>query len=281
MILMPSAASVLGLDDIRFIEPFFSSLPDDYFTDVLLDLPGDQGRLLVDEESDPIALALCSEGQWFAGSCHLRSPTAMLIERFEETAGDIYQEDRAIWAAAVRDYYSRDLMATTTPALDDLNPDRIPLVASLLDEVWGIREGITCLDCCCGSGIGSHILRLRGISPLSYDIDEGLLARGLQTGRLLPEETMCIDATCAESYVGHTPLGLGLMFGEINAFNRDLWEEITFTLLDLTENALITVGKRDEAELISLWVSETDKQFRFFENERDPIYDRWVCVITG
>ena len=278
---MPSAASVLGLDNVRFIEPFFSSLPDDYFTDVLLDLPGDQGRLLVDEKSDPIALALCSEGQWLAGSFHLRSPTAMLIERFEETAGDIYQEDRAIWAAAVRDYFSRDLMATITPAMDDLNPDRIPLVASLLDEVWGGRKGTTCLDCCCGSGIGSHILRSRGISPLSYDIDEGLLARGLQTGRLFPAETMCIDATCAESYVAHTPLGLGLMFGEINAFNRDLWEEITFALLDLTENALITVGKMDEAELIGSWVSETDKQFRFFENERDPIYDRWVCVITG
>ncbi|MDD1712594.1 MAG: hypothetical protein LUQ69_05440 [Methanoregulaceae archaeon] len=278
---MPSAASILGLDAVRFIEPFFSSLTDDYFTSVLLDLPGDQGRLLVDEESDPIALALHSDGQWFAGSFHLRSPTATLIERFEETAGDIYQEGRAVWAAAVRDYYSRDVMATITPAMDDLNPDRIPLVASLLDEVWGFRKGITCLDCCCGSGIGSLVLRSRGISPLSYDIDEGLLARGLQTGRLLPEETMCIDAACAESYVGHAPLGLGLMFGEINAFNQDLWGEITFTLLDLTDDALITVGKKDEAGLIGSWVSETDKQFRSFENERDPIYDRWVCVITG
>jgi hypothetical protein len=278
---MVSAASILGLDDVRFIEPFFSSLPDDYFTDVLLDIPGDQGRLLVDEKSDPIALALCSEGQWLAGSFHLRSPTSLLIERFEQTAGDIYQEDRTVWSAAVRDYYSRNLMDAITPAMDDLNPDRIPLVASLLDEVWGIRRGITCLDCCCGSGIGSLVLRSRGIAPLSFDIDEGLLARGLQTGRLRPEETMCIDATCAESYIGHAPLGLGLMFGEINAFNRDLWEEITFTLLDLTDNALITVGKRDEAELIGSWASATGKQFRFCENERDPIYDRWVCIITG
>jgi len=278
---MVSAASILGLDDVRFIEPFFSSLPDDYFTDVLLDIPGDQGRLLVDEKSDPIALALCSEGQWLAGSFHLRSPTSLLIERFEQTAGDIYQEDRTVWSAAVRDYYSRNLMDAITPAMDDLNPDRIPLVASILDEVWGIRRGITCLDCCCGSGIGSLVLRSRGIAPLSFDIDEGLLARGLQTGRLRPEETMCIDATCAESYIGHAPLGLGLMFGEINAFNRDLWEEITFTLLDLTDNALITVGKRDEAELIGSWASATGKQFRFCENERDPIYDRWVCIITG
>jgi hypothetical protein len=278
---MPSAASVLGLDDVWFIEPFFSSLPDDYFTGVLLNVPGDQGRLLVDEESDPIALALCSEGQWVAGSFHLRNPTATLIERFEETAGDIYQEDRAVWAAAVRDYYSRELMATTTPAMDDLNPGRIHLVTSLLDQVWGVRTENTCLDCCCGSGIGSLVLRSRGISPLSYDIDEGLLTCGLQTGRLLPEETMCIDATHAESYLDPAPLGLGLMFGEINAFNRDLWEEITLALLDLTDKALITVGKQDEAELIGSWVSETEKQFRFFENERDPIYDRWVCVING
>lgn len=277
---MPSVASILGFDYVRFIEPFFSSLPDDYFTGLLLDLPGDQGRLLVDEESDPIALALCSDGSWVAGSFHLRKPTASLIERFEETAGDIYQEGRSVWSAAVREYYSRELAATVIPAMDDLNPDRIPLVASLLDQVWGVREGNTCLDCCCGSGIGSHVLRSRGIFPLSYDIDEGLLSRGLQTGRLIPGETMCIDATCAESYIGHAPLGLGLMFGEINAFNRDLWEEITFTLLDLTDEALITVGKRDEAELIVSWVSETDRQVRFFENERDLIYDRWVCVIT-
>lgn len=277
---MPSAATILGLDDVRLIEPFFSSLLDDYFTGLLLDLPGDQGRLLVDEESDPIALALFSEGHWIAGSFHLRNPTVSLIERFEETAGDIYQEDRSVWAAAVRDYYSRELAATIVPAMDDLNPNRIPLVASLLDQVWGVREGNTCLDCCCGSGIGSLVLRSRGISPLSYDIDEGLLSRGLQTGRLLPGETMCIDATSAESYVGHFPLGLGLMFGEINAFNRDVWQEITFALLDLTDEALITVGKQDEAELIVTWVSETDKQVRFFENERDLIYDRWVCVIT-
>lgn len=277
---MPSAASLLGLEEIRFIEPYFSSLPDDYFTEVLLDIPADQGRLLVDEASDPIALALCSEGTWIAGSFHLRNPNAALIERFEETTGDIYQDERAIWAAAVREYYSRQLASTVTPALDDLNPDRAGLVGSLLEQVWGDRKGTLCLDCCCGSGVGSLVLREQGFSLLSYDIDDGLLSRGLHEGRLLPEETMCIDATCAEAYIGHAPLGLGLMFGEINAFNRELWEEITLSLLDVTDEALITVGKQEEAALIASWAADADRRCRTFENERDPIYDRWVCVVT-
>jgi hypothetical protein len=278
--IMMAAASILELPDIRFIEPSFADLTDDYFTDVFLDTSGDQGRLLIDEHSDPIAMALYNKGRWVVSSYHLRKPTPALIERFEDTAGDIYQEDRAVWAAAVREYYSLSIVENVTPAIEDLNPERIPKVDSLISEIWGKRTGSVCLDCCCGSGVGSMVLRTRGLLPLSYDIDQALLSRGLHEGRLRPDETMCIDATRAGSYIDRSPLGLGLMFGEIYPFNQDLWQNIVLEFMNITDEALITTGKEEEVRLVASWAGEAGGRINVFENDRDPIYDRWVCTVT-
>ncbi|NTW92199.1 MAG: hypothetical protein HGA40_01985, partial [Methanoregulaceae archaeon] len=74
--------------------------------------------------------------------------------------------------------------------------------------------------------------------------------------------------------------GLGLMFGEIYAFNSDTWEQITRELVNLTGYSLITVGKREEAELIASWVERCGCRVDVSENTRDPIYDRWVCSFS-
>lgn len=276
-----SPAGILGVRTVELVEPAFADLPDDRFTSVLLETAGDQGRLLVDEESDPLAVAVhTGDDHWVAGCYHLRKATASVITFFEELGGDIYQEDRAVWEAAVRRYYSLMIARHITPSLDDLNPARKDMVRSLLMDMWTPGDGTTCLDFCCGSGLGSVVLRDLGYSVLACDIDLGLLSLGFSTGRLLPSETMCIDATRASAYVAPAPAGLGLMFGEIYAFNRDTWEQITRELVTLTRQSLITVGKREEAELIAGWAESSGCRVEISENTRDPIYDRWVCRIS-
>jgi hypothetical protein len=273
------AAELLGVEDVRFIEPSFSDLPDESFTFLMLEIEGDQGRLLVDEESDPIALAVHTGAGWLAGSFHLRSPTGPIIEYFEDLGGDIYQENRSAWESAVREYYSKILARMVTPALEDLNPARTAQVRELLSEYRNDLAGTTCIDCCCGSGVGSLVLRETGYSVVSYDNDPALLSLGLQSGRLLPGETMHIDATRAGDYIDGADCGLGLMFGEINEFNRELWEGITTELVALTSRSIITVGTEKEAFIIEEWVRDLDCSVMISENRRDPIYDRWVCRI--
>jgi len=214
-------ADIFGVGDLILIEPSFADLPDPRYTSVLISLPGDQGRLLIDEDSDPLSLAVhTGDDQWAAGCFMLRPPTASVITRFEELGGEMYQESRDIWEASVRAWYSRWIAGKVVPAPEDLNPARIGGIRSLVRDLWGEGQGKVCLDFCCGSGLGSLVLRDLGYSLLSCDNDESLLSLGFSTGRLLPEETMCIDATYADSYIGKTDRGLGLMFGEINRFNE-------------------------------------------------------------
>jgi hypothetical protein len=276
-----TASALLELEDLVLIEPSFADLPSPEYTQALIDLPADQGRLLVDEESDPIALAVEVRDGWIAGSFHLRRPTAALIERFEELGGDIFQESRNRWAAAVREYYSDLIEREVTPALDDLNPARTAQVRSLLMEYWGSCSGDTCLDCCCGSGVGSSALRQMGHETLSFDNDIALLSLGLHSGRLVPDETMHIDAARAQEYMDTADRGLGLMFGEINPYNRDTWEGIATALVCLASSVIITVGTEKEALIIREWAEIHQKTVELHENPRDPIYDRWVCVIES
>ncbi len=276
-----SLAGILGVRAVELVEPAFADLPDEWFTLMLLETEGDQGRLLVDEESEPLAVAVhTGNDQWVAGCYHLRQANASVIAFFEELGGDIYQEERSVWEAAVRRYYSLMIARDIAPSLDDLNPARKDMVRSLLADMWGPVKGTTCLDFCCGSGLGSAVLRDLGYSVLACDIDPGLLSLGFSTGRLLPRETMCIDATRARTYIPPAPAGLGLMFGEIHAFNSDTWEQITRELVNLTDHSLVTVGKEEEAELISSWVESCRCRVEVSENTRDPIYDRWVCRIS-
>lgn len=277
----PSVADIFGVGSIDLIEPTFASLPDDRFTAFLLDCDGDQGRLIVDEESDPLAVAVhFGEDRWIAGCYHLRRPTASLISFFENLGGDVYQEDRQVWEDAVREYYSLRIATEETPAFEDLNPERRAMVRELLEEMLGPGRGETCLDFCCGSGLGSAVLRGMGYRVLACDIDRSLLSLGFSAGRLLPRETMCIDATLAHHYIAPVATGLGLMFGEINDFNADSWEVLTRELVMLTDRCLITVGKEAEAGHISAWAGACGARVEIRENTRDPIYDRWVCTIT-
>lgn len=271
------AAEILGVDDLVFVEPQFSVLPDSRYNTTLALAAGDEGRLLLDEKEDPIALAFNNGNGWIAASFLCRNPSALLIEKFENVNGEIYQEERAAWAAAVREYYSLALKNDVPPSIEDLNPKRRGILTNLISGFWKPGSGETCIDCCCGSGVGSLVLRDLGFVPLSYDNDEALLSLGLATGRLLPEETMWLDAMKTSAYVQPVPKGIGIMLGEINTFSEDMWHQIVSELLAVTKETLITVGTGPEANLIRDWGAELGRRVEVLENPADPIYDLWVC----
>jgi len=275
-----SAAEILGVDAVRFIEPEFSALTDFRHNAFLAATRGDEGRLLLDEHEEPLALAFRGSDGWIAGSFLCRNPSVALIELFENLNGEIFQEERAIWAGAVREYFSNALVARVPPSIDDLNPKRHGILTDFIDSVWGKGKGETCIDCCCGSGVGSAVLRDLGFSPLSYDNDEYLLSRGLTEKRLIPEETMWIDATIASRYIEPVPKGVAIMAGEFNSFNQDMWERITRELCTVTHETLITVGTEKEAMIVQEWGTAMDRSVTVNENPADPLYDRWVCHLV-
>jgi hypothetical protein len=272
-----TVAEILGVEELIFVEPQFAVLPDPRYNATLALAGGAEGRFLLDENEEPLALAFHNGNCWIAGSFLCRNPSALLIEKFETMNGEIYQEDRAVFAAAVREYYSLALKAEVPPAIEDLNPKRRGILTNLLSGFWKTGTGETCIDCCCGSGVGSLVLRDLGFAPLSYDNDDALLSLGLSTGRLLPEETMWLDAMKASGYIDPVPKGIGIMMGEINPFSEDMWHQIIGELISVTKETLITVGTESEAVRIQEWGTEMDRTVEIKENPADPIYDLWVC----
>jgi hypothetical protein len=268
---------IFGIDAVRFVEPEFAAQTDSLFNDVLAAAGGDEARLLVDGDGEPIALAFHGSGGWLAASFLFRHPTVELIEQFETMNGEIFEEDRPVFSAAVREYYSNLLLKEVPPAIEDLNPVRRGILTNLIEKHWGRGYHGMCIDCCCGSGVGSLVLRDLGYSPLSYDNDASLLARGLATGRLLPAETMCLDAMVASRYIEPGPRGIGIMMGEINDFSKEMWEAIVQELFLVSQETLITVGTENEARIIQEWGNAMERTVEVTENPADPIYDLWVC----
>jgi hypothetical protein len=275
------AGDILDLEGVAFLEPAFASLTEDLFTTELLGIPAVEGRLLVDMAENPLAMAISDGNGWYGTSFLFRKPSREVIELCEELDCGIYQEDRSLWLEAVREYYSLLLAGTTTPAMEDLPPGRTDNLRSLLEETWGRKAEGPCLDCCCGSGAGSAAARALGMRPLSYDNDPALLSLGLSTGRLLPAETMWIDATSASRYLEPVPRGVAVMMGEINAFTEVTWEAITTEFLALAGEALVTVGTEPEARKVEGWCRAAGRRTEVSENRRDAFYDRWICRSAG
>jgi len=273
------AAILLDLDDVEFLEPSFDRLLDETYTSMLACVRASEGHLLINEREEPIAAALKDEKGWKACSFTMRRPTDTLFDRLEQIDNEIYQEKQSEWEAAVREYFSLKMMMKVSPSVEDFSTDRKEKLRELVRETWRGEKTGPCLDACCGSGMGSAVLRNIGMLPLAFDNDPSLLSRGLTAGRLLPEQTMWIDAGRASQYLKPVGHGVLLMAGEITRFNSPIWKSITFQTLDLTTRTIITTGTEREARLLEGWCLENGREVRMFENYRDPFYDRWVCDV--
>jgi hypothetical protein len=277
---MSKLSAMLELDELRMLEPDYASLVNNGEPGVLIceAEPADKGaRLLIDEDESPLLFAVKSGDEWCGTSWLFRSPTAGEFSLFEAADGDIYQEDRGNVEDACRAYYAEIIQKVIAPAGDDLTEERVGKVRGLLHEVWGPSISGTALDACAGSGIGSLLLREMGADPIAYDNDPELLALGLSSGRLAPGRTACIDARAASAYLPDAEYGVGIMFGQIYGYTKDIWRPIVEELAGITEKTLITVATQEEAFWVQEWAGGVDRTLSIMENTRDPIYDRWVC----
>ena len=276
---MTRAAVLLDVDAVEFIEPSFERLVDDSYTRTFLTMPAKEAKLLISMDEYPLAIALNDGKGWKCASFLLRKPIADIFEKLEDLDAEVLQEERTEWEAAVREHYSLRIAKEVSPSMEDFTPTRVLAISDLLKERWKGAEGEVCLDACCGSGVGSVALRDMGMVPLSFDNDPALLSLGLRTGRLLPEETVCIDGTRASSYLKHSHFGIMLMAGEIGSHNSVIWKRITSEMLEVVDRLIITVGTEREARLVESWAKERKRKTEALENRREAFYDNWVCDI--
>jgi hypothetical protein len=192
-----------------------------------------------------------------------------------------------VFAEITDDYYTEALLsvpAEEARLLLDENEYPIALalrmVTSLISEVWGSLDNASCVDCCCGSGVIAEAIRECGGQPCGYDNDPTLIALGLQSRRLHPHQVMHIDALRATDYIAPATYGVGCMLGDITAFNAGMWADIVFELLALSEQTLITTATEPEIRRVEEWAVAEGRTCEIRENERDPIYDRWVCIAS-
>jgi hypothetical protein len=278
---MTTLSTMLEVDGLRFIEPDYASLVNNGEPAVLIceAEPIQNGaKILIDEDENPLLLAVKTAGGWRATSWLFRNPGSEELALFEAADGEIYQEMRNDVEDACRAHFAEILRQEIPPAGDDLPADRIDKVRDLIHEIWGTSISGTALDACAGSGIGSMILREMGARPIAYDNDPELLSLGLVSGRLCPEGTACIDAKIASAYLPDAEYGVGIMFGQMYLYTQDIWKPIVEELAGITGKTLITVATENEARWVKEWAEGVGKTLDIVENERDPIYDRWVCV---
>ncbi len=271
---------MIDVDVLRFIEPDYSSLVNKGEPGVLIceaePAKGD-ARILLDEDENPTLFAVRYEGEWYATGWLFRSPTAEEFSLFEKADGDMYEEKRSFIEAAFRREFSGHIATTIPPAGEDLTNGRIEKVRSLLVEKFGSHLSGTCIDACCGSGIGASIMRELGCTLLAYDNDEELLSLGFSSGRLKPEEAVCIDGRIASAYLPDAEYGVGIMLGQMYTYTKENWQPIVEELVGITKRTLITVATEEEAHWVQKWAAGVGHLLEISENTRDPIYDRWVC----
>ncbi len=275
------APGLLEVHELQLIEPSYAELTNAAYDVLAMELEAEEARLLVDEQEAVLALALRAGERWFAWNFLHRAPGLGIVERFEEVGGEIHQAAREAWMEAVREYYSLRIMREITPALEDVTPRRAEILRGLIAALWRGREGSEVIEACCGSGIGSAVLRELGFRPLSFDNDPSLLSLGLSRGRLLPERACCIDGARAGEYLEPAPLGAIFMLGEVNSFTRASWEDVVDAMLPLAGELVATLGTRSEAETIAEWSRERDRSAEIREHALDPFYDRWVCIVRS
>jgi hypothetical protein len=127
--------------------------------------------------------------------------------------------------------------------------------------------------------VGSLALSKAGLRSFAFDIDAGLLSRGMQSGRLQTWTTAQIDATKVSQFLERAPYALMLMAGDIHVGNHWIWKMIFEQVLLIADRIVVTVRTQEEADQLKAWAEAKGRDCRVFENERDAFYDRWVCSI--
>lgn len=272
-----AVAAITGITDAACAEESFADLTESSAAEKLTGVSASEALLIAGIQDAPLALALKTGTGWRIASALLNNEGARLQEKFSAVGGRTCRTTRERWLRALKEYYSRQIVSTVAPVTEMTQAGRAALLCELLDDTFRGNAGASCLDCCCGPGTGSEVIRSFGLKPVSYDNLPAQLALGFLRGRLNEDETCCIDATIASRYLEPVEYGLGLMLGDINASNLGIWEQIIQELLALSGSTVITVVTEREARRTARWCRDAGRDTDVFENPRHPIFDRWVC----
>ena len=112
-------ADIFEINDPICIEPAIMDCADSEYTRFLLDGDYSAAKLLVDENEDPIAAAFLEEGGWTVTSFVFRPFSVEVLERIEALDGDIYQEERSNYLAALREYYCGEIVREFPDVIED------------------------------------------------------------------------------------------------------------------------------------------------------------------
>ncbi|MDD3257224.1 MAG: hypothetical protein PHU87_03115, partial [Methanocorpusculum sp.] len=146
---MTTLSTMLEVDGLRFIEPDYASLVNNGEPAVLIceAEPIQNGaKILIDEDENPLLLAVKTASGWRATSWLFRGPGSGELALFEAADGEIYQEMRNDVEDACRAHFAEILRQEIPPAGDDLPADRIEKVRDLIHEMWGTSISGTALD---------------------------------------------------------------------------------------------------------------------------------------
>jgi hypothetical protein len=265
------------VEEIRLVEGSFEELTNESLLAQML-RGSPEVRLLIDDQETPLAMARNDNG-WKTVSFLWKEPSEELIEILPEMDIKVYTCSTETYREAICDHFSRLMLQDCQPAMDDLPEDRVKKVSNLVWKEWDFKPGELCYDCCCGSGVGSLALSKVGLRAFGYDVDRGLLCRGLKSGRLQTYSTAQLDGTKASRYLERAHFALMLMAGDIDPVNARMWQSIFEEVLLLADRVLVTTASEEEANMMRSWAEAKGHICRVFENPRDPFYDRWVCSI--
>jgi len=269
---------ITGLPDPTCTEDSFADLADDNQPEGTASLNTLHHSVVTDTHGVVLASAFQADSGWKIKS-HVFSRKEKGYGLINPAgSGTLCVTTRDRWIAALKEYYSTRIIQTTTPIPEMSQAGREEVLHGILEKVWGSCHGSSCIDCCCGSGIGSAVVRELGMIPVSYDNMPNQLALGFLRGRLREEETCCIDGTIATRYTDPAKRGIGLMLGDINGTNAGIWERVVCELLALSGETLITTVTEREIGRVSRWCREQGREAEVFENTRHPVFDRWVCT---
>lgn len=267
---------ITGLDNIVCFPDNFGDLFLNQWDPCLIN--SKNGGILADENNYALAVFQKEKGRWRILPLVFCGTVGQDITTLPAPPQRIIPCNRNEWIAAIREYYCFQLVSRTPPIKEMDQSGRPEALHELIREVWGTTVREVCLDCCCGSGMGSHLIRECGMIPVSYDNMPGQISLGFSRGRLRPEETLCIDATIASRYIDPARKGIGLMLGDISATNTGIWERVVDELLILSQETLISVVSESEARRVKRWCEARGRTVEMAENRRHRIYDRWVII---
>jgi SAM-dependent methyltransferase len=262
------------------------------------------GMILVRDSGGVYALALYNPAEEGEGAFWAVFTSILDVEnqkRFEQLAEAIRERvlaegvrnieiEPSRFVEAMREYYSLKLLreAERYPVnlefvYNKSRVERLKKIIKQLEETRGLDLSGRVLEICCGNGMATAALHELEIRPLCVDNDAYSIFEGLASRVLAPERTIVADATGLTSVLQGEELdaAVGFMLGDIDEFNKAMWEQILLETVRLTKRGgslFFTLRTESEAQFVGDVLRETARGEVLCPDESEALYDRWVYV---